>query len=85
MEELLTLHEASRYLKINRMTLYKMAWDGKIPAYKVGRQWRFKGSILDKWLEDPHAFKKNKRYVFLTGATGYLGSNLIPKFIENGL
>lgn len=91
MEKLLTLQEASKYLRINRMTLYKMAWDGKVPAYRVGRQWRFKKSVLDRWLEESQKFRgsfqknkiRKKKYVFLTGATGYLGSNLIPKFIEN--
>lgn len=88
MEQLLTLQEASGYLRINRMTLYKMAWEGKVPTYRVGRQWRFKKSVLDRWLEEtqkiPRSSLKQKKYIFLTGGTGYLGSNLIPKFIENG-
>ena len=88
MEELLTLEEASRYLKINKMTLYKMAWENKIPVYRVGRQWRFKKSVLDEWLEETRVsqelFQPRKKCIFLTGATGYLGSHLVPKFIEEG-
>ena len=91
MEQLLTLEEASRYLRINRMTLYKMAWVGKVPVYEVGRQWRFKKAALDSWLEKSQTqsiqrvpVTKTKKCIFLTGATGYLGSNLIPDFIESG-
>jgi len=32
-------------------SIYKMAQVGKIPAYKVGRQWRFKKEEIDRWVE----------------------------------
>jgi len=32
-------------------SIYKMAQTGKIPAYKVGRQWRFKKEEIDAWVE----------------------------------
>jgi excisionase family DNA binding protein len=34
-----------------------MAQTGKIPAYKVGRQWRFKKEEIDRWVE-----KEGKNY-----------------------
>jgi excisionase family DNA binding protein len=51
MEELLTLKELSRYLKISKPTLYKMVEQGKIPALKIANQWRFKKGDIDTWLE----------------------------------
>ena len=51
MEELLTLNELSRYLKISKPTLYKMVEKGKIPALKIANQWRFKKEDIHRWIE----------------------------------
>lgn len=51
MEELLTIEELARYLKISKHTLYKMLEKGKIPALKIANQWRFKKSDISKWIE----------------------------------
>jgi len=51
MEELLTLEELSRYLKISKPTLYKMVEKGRIPALKIGNQWRFKKEDINRWVE----------------------------------
>jgi len=56
MEELLTLEEVAKYLKISKYTLYKMLEKRKIPAFKVANQWRFKKSDIDKWLEKQRNF-----------------------------
>ena len=50
-DSILTLEEVSRYLKINKATVYRMAKAGKIPAMKVGKVWRFKRAKLEAWLE----------------------------------
>jgi len=49
MSELMTTKEASEYLKLSYMTLYKLAQQGEIPAYKLGGHWRFNRTILDNW------------------------------------
>jgi excisionase family DNA binding protein len=49
-EELLTAKEASKYLKISPRTLYRHIKEYQIPALKLGREWRFIKSELDKWL-----------------------------------
>ncbi len=50
--QVLTIEEASKYLRIPLSTLYKLAQDGKIPCQKVGRHWRFRKETIDKWLGD---------------------------------
>ena len=50
MNNLLTIKEAAEYLKLNYMTVYKLAQKNKIPAFKVGGNWRFNKEILDEWL-----------------------------------
>ncbi|HET6460165.1 MAG TPA: helix-turn-helix domain-containing protein [Syntrophales bacterium] len=50
MKEIMTSPEAAEYLNLNVRTIYRLAKKGKLPGHKVGRSWRFKKDILDKWL-----------------------------------
>jgi len=50
-DQILTLEEVSKYLKLHRATVYKMARAGKIPALKVGKVWRFKRARVEAWLD----------------------------------
>jgi len=50
-DEILTLEEASRFLKLSRSTIYNLAQKRKIPGHKVGKSWRFVKAYLIKWLE----------------------------------
>jgi len=59
-ERLMTLEEVADYLRLSIHTVYKMAQQGRIPAYKVGKQWRFKKEIIDKWITSK-ATKDNLR------------------------
>jgi excisionase family DNA binding protein len=45
----LTLKELSRYLKVNPSTVYRLIKGGKIPAFKVGSDWRFDREEIDRW------------------------------------
>lgn len=58
MEQVLTLEEAAQYLKVAKPTLYRLLEDGKIPAFKVGNQWRFTRELIDTWLWDQLPKKK---------------------------
>ena len=49
MDEIMTLEEVAKYLKLKPQTIYTWAQEGKIPAAKLGNQWRFKKSIIDRW------------------------------------
>lgn len=48
MEELLTPKEAAKFLKIHKVTLYRLVKEGKIPAIKIGKQLRFNKENLLK-------------------------------------
>jgi len=48
--QMMTVGEVAKYLKIKTGTVYKHAQDGKIPAFKVGSNWRFKRTTIDKWI-----------------------------------
>ena len=46
----LTTEEVLEYLQVNLRTVYRLIKAGKIPAVRVGRQWRFRKTDIDRWL-----------------------------------
>lgn len=50
MANLMTIEEAAAYLRVGKKTIYRLLKRGKIPATKVGRQWRFNKASIDEWL-----------------------------------
>ncbi len=48
--DVFSIDELADYLKIPKSTLYKLVREGKIPAQKVGRHWRFHKETIDAWL-----------------------------------
>jgi excisionase family DNA binding protein len=50
--QLLTLQELAVYLHLDEQTVSKLVMAGKIPSLQVERQWRFKRSAIDAWIED---------------------------------
>lgn len=50
--EILTLEEVAHYLRLKPQTIYKWAQEKRIPAVKLGKEWRFRRSILDRWLDE---------------------------------
>ena len=51
MDNLMTLAEVAAYLRLSKDTVYRMASRGKLPAAKVGSQWRFRRDEVEQWLE----------------------------------
>ncbi|MGC9996219.1 MAG: helix-turn-helix domain-containing protein [Terriglobia bacterium] len=49
--EVMDIREASEYLGVSRETLYKYVFDERIPAFKLGNRWKFKKTLLDRWME----------------------------------
>ncbi|HEY7317878.1 MAG TPA: helix-turn-helix domain-containing protein [Candidatus Binatia bacterium] len=49
-ENLLTTEQVAKYLKIDKFTVYRLVSQKKIPAFRVGSQWRYKKKLVDDWL-----------------------------------
>jgi excisionase family DNA binding protein len=49
-ENLLTTEQVAEYLKVDKFTIYRLVAQKKIPAFRVGSQWRFKKSAIEDWL-----------------------------------
>nr|NQU90427.1 helix-turn-helix domain-containing protein [Bacteroidota bacterium] len=52
MEEILTLEEVAKYLKLKPQTIYTWSQKGTIPAVKIGKEWRFRRSVIDRWFNE---------------------------------
>ena len=50
MSKLLTVKETAEYLRVNPLTVYRLASKGQVPAVKVGRHWRIDEDALYNWL-----------------------------------
>ena len=48
----MTLEEVANYLKLKPQTIYTWAQEKRIPAAKLGKEWRFKKSIIDEWFNN---------------------------------
>ena len=78
MAQIMTTREMAEYLKFHEITICKHAADGKIPAFRIGRSWRFDKEAIDKWISEdqkkPRSVKKSK-----TKATPKAGKKVLPK------
>ena len=50
MSNIMTTREIAGYLKLHAITICKLAGEGKIPAIRIGRVWRFDKDAIDKWI-----------------------------------
>jgi excisionase family DNA binding protein len=50
MPQIMTTKELAKYLKLHEITICKYAAEGKIPAIRIGRVWRFDKEAIGKWI-----------------------------------
>jgi excisionase family DNA binding protein len=50
--EIMTIEEVAAYLRLKPQTIYKWAQERRIPAAKLGKEWRFRRSVIDLWLDE---------------------------------
>jgi excisionase family DNA binding protein len=73
--EVMDIRAASEYLGISMGTLYRYVHEEKVPAFKLGNRWKFKKSILDRWMERQSAQFERRGFLRLR-ATARQGSSL---------
>lgn len=64
-KEIFTAKEVAEYLNIHPLTVHKYAREGKIPAFKIGTDWRFHKKYIERWIREkssynPDGKKQNK-------------------------
>jgi nitrogen PTS system EIIA component len=51
-DDILTIEEVAKYLRVSERTVYDWAQKGEIPSGKIGTVWRFKKSEVERWVND---------------------------------
>jgi excisionase family DNA binding protein len=54
----LSVQEIAHYLGISKETVYRWLDSKKIPAHKIGKQWKFKTNEVDQWVLNGEASEK---------------------------
>lgn len=49
-DQILTIKDVAAILKLAEKTVYSMAQDGELPAFKVRGQWRIRRVDFDRWI-----------------------------------
>jgi len=66
-KEILTAKEVAEYLNIHPLTVHKYAREGKIPAFKIGTDWRFHKKYIERWIREKSTYnlegKERKRSI----------------------
>jgi excisionase family DNA binding protein len=47
----LTTEDVLAYLRVTHRTIYRLVRSGELPAVRIGRQWRFRRTDLDDWID----------------------------------
>ena len=67
-KEIMTSKEVAEYLNIHPLTVHKYAREGKIPAFKIGTDWRFHKKHIERWIREKSVYsftgKERRKSVF---------------------
>ena len=55
-KKILNVEDVAKYLDVHPMTVYRYAKSGKIPAFKIGTDWRFTKESFEKWIKEKEAY-----------------------------
>lgn len=82
MADFLTTHDVQDLLQVDRTTIYRMVESGRLPAIRVGKQWRFARAEIEQWLERAKAAGRptpiGAQPATTAGAPGALGLDQLP-------
>jgi PTS system nitrogen regulatory IIA component len=62
-DDILTIEEVAKYLRVSERTVYDWAQKGEIPSGKIGTVWRFKKSEIEKWVNERLSSNQKKEEV----------------------
>ena len=51
-KDIMSIKELSEYIGLSRSKIYRLIREKKIPASKIGRQYKFARQVIDMWLKE---------------------------------
>ena len=61
MAQIMTTNEIAEYLKLHPITIIKYAREGKIPATRIGRVWRYDKELVDRWIAQAENYSEKDK------------------------
>jgi excisionase family DNA binding protein len=57
---IMTVHDVAGYLRLSEAKVYRLAKDGCIPCFHLGKSWRFRRDLIDEWTksETQHSLRE---------------------------
>ena len=52
---IMTVHNVAKYLRLSEAKIYRMARTGGLPAFRIGKTWRFNKNSIDEWIREKTA------------------------------
>jgi excisionase family DNA binding protein len=46
---IMNVHDVARYLRLSEAKVYRLANEGKVPSFRLGKSWRFRRDLIDEW------------------------------------
>ena len=47
---IMTVHDVASYLRLSEAKVYRLANEGCVPSFRLGKSWRFRRDLLDEWI-----------------------------------
>ena len=60
-KEIMTTKEVAEYLNVHPLTVHKYAREGKIPAFKIGTDWRFHKRYIERWIREKSVYNIQRK------------------------
>jgi PTS system nitrogen regulatory IIA component len=73
-DDVLTLSEIAKYLKVSEKTITRLVQAGELPGAKISNQWRFMRDVIDDWLTERMQIASKEDLVSVIAT----GKNIIP-------
>jgi excisionase family DNA binding protein len=46
---IMNVHDVASYLRLSEAKVYRLANEGKVPSFRLGKSWRFRRDLIDEW------------------------------------
>jgi excisionase family DNA binding protein len=56
---MMTVREVADLLQISPLTVYRLAKTKGLPAFRVGKNWRFSSEAVEKWMKEGSVLEKS--------------------------
>jgi excisionase family DNA binding protein len=60
--EIMTVREVSKYLRVSISTVYRLAVQRELPAFKIAKDWRFSRGSIDRYMREQAAITQQRKH-----------------------